>query len=139
MRIDADLDSVKPQLRQPVRFFFADHDGVRLDLDAEQQRARMLQQLEEVASQENLAAAEHQKEDSGRGKLIEQIFDLGRGHFAVVVVVEIAVDAPLIAAVSNVQLDAQGDAQFERSCAHFLHQAHDIGSSETFRMPCSAS
>ena len=41
----------------------------------------MLQQFEEIAAQENLAAAEHQKEDSGRGELIEQIFDLGRGHF----------------------------------------------------------
>ncbi len=37
MGIDAHLDSVKAQLRQAVRLLFPDHDGVRLDLDAEQQ------------------------------------------------------------------------------------------------------
>src|SRR5207247_346503 len=131
--------SVKAPLREAVRFRFADHDGVRLDLDAEQQRARMLQQLEEIAPQEHLASAEHQKEHSGCGKLIEQVLDLGRGHFAVVVVVQITVDAPLITSEGHVQLDAQRNAQFERFRAHFLHQAHRMGSSESFRMPCAAS
>ncbi len=128
VRIDADLDSVQAQLRQAVRLVFADHDGVGLDLDAEQQRARILQQLEEIAAQEHLAAAEHQKENSGRGELIEQVLDLGRGHFAVVVVVQVTVDTPLIAAVGDVHLDAQRDAHFERFRAHFLHQAHWIKS-----------
>src|ERR1700733_10018196 len=85
------------------------------------------------------------------------MFDFDGGHLAVVIVVEVAVDAVLVAAVGEIKLHAERNAQPQRPVAHFLHQhAHlclcrssgdcastgasglAIGSSEISKMPCWA-
>ena len=78
------------------------------------QLARVLEDLEQILAQEDLAAAEGQEEDPGVGQLIEQVLDLGRRHLAVVVVVEIAVHAALVAAVGEVELHAERNPELQR-------------------------
>src|SRR5205085_9760038 len=78
------------------------------------------------------------------GHLVQQVQDLGGGQFALVLVVEVAVDATFVAAVREVQMRAQGNAQFQGADSHLLHQAHGVDSppagwSDSLRMPCSAS
>ena len=71
----------------------------------------MLEDFEKIFAQENLAAAQGQEEDAGVGDLIEQILDLGGGHLAMIVVIEIAVHAALVAAVGQIELRAERDVQ----------------------------
>ena len=100
----------------------ADHDRVGLDLDREHQPARVLEDLEQIRPEENLAAADGEEEDPGVGELVEQILDLGGRHLAVIVVIEVAVHAPLVAAVGEVELRAERDAKAQRPGTHFPHQ-----------------
>src|SRR5580698_8950878 len=79
------------------------------------------------------------------------MLDLSGGHLAVIVMIEIAVNALLVAAVSKIQLRRERDAQALCPVAHLLQQrAHGcvcsregvplpvIGCSETTSMPCWA-
>src|SRR5262249_54884068 len=100
----------------------ADQDAVRLDLHGKQELPRVLQDIEEVRPQKDLAAADREEEDTGLGKLVQHVLDLGERHLTVIIVIEIAVDAPLVAAVRDVELHAERDAQAERLGAHLLHQ-----------------
>jgi hypothetical protein len=81
----------------------------------------MFQDFEEVLAQKNLAAAQSQNKNTGIGHLREQAFDFGSGHLPVVVVVEIAMNALFVAAVGEIELHAEGNAQPPRPIAHFLH------------------
>src|ERR1039458_7232189 len=75
------------------------------------------------------------------------MLDFGGGHLTVIIVIEVAVNALFVAAVGEIELYAEGNAQPQRPVAHFLHQrAHlcgcsctgellAIGSSEIRRMP----
>src|ERR1022692_2962099 len=79
------------------------------------------------------------------------MLDFGGGHLTVIIVIEVAVNALFVAAVGEIELYAEGNAQPQRPGAHFLHQrAHRcgcsctgellaIGSSEISRMPCFAN
>jgi hypothetical protein len=51
--------------------------------------------------------------------LIEKIFNFRGGHFTVIVVVEVTVNAPFIAPIRQIQLHAQRNVQFERLVGHF--------------------
>ena len=62
----------------------------------------------------------HEEESAGLGQLVEHVHDLGRAHLAVIVVVQVAVDAALVAAVRHIELDAQRHARLERPFVHFL-------------------
>src|SRR5208282_2949238 len=76
----------------------------------------------------------------------QNIFDFGRGHLAVVVVIQIAVDATLVATVSDVQMHADRNAQAQGLLVHLCQKAHCasggeagkfvMGWSDTMRMPC---
>ena len=71
--------------------------------------------------------------------------DLGGGHLAVIVMIQIAVNAAFVAAVSDIEMNRHGHAQIQGPLAHFLHQAHAAsvgaaeealsGISETIKMP----
>src|SRR5438132_1419843 len=74
--------------------------------------ASVLDDLQEVLPHKDLAAAEDQEEDAGLGELIEHVLDLGGGHLALVVVVEITVHAALVAAVGDVDMNAEWDTSF---------------------------
>src|ERR1019366_5306784 len=105
----------------------------------------MLQDLKEVPADEDFPAAQGQNEDARRGHLHKQILDLGRGHFAVIVMIQIAMDAALVTAISQVQVSVQRNAMLQRRSAHLGQQGthgvsslrglEAIGWSETSRMP----
>ena len=122
----------------------ADHHAIGLDLDVEQQAARVFDDLEEVAAHENFSAAKRKEEDSSVRELVQHVFDLGRGHLAVVVVIQIAVNATLVATVGDVEMHADRDAEPQRLLIHLRQKAHrasggggeGMGCSETRRMPC---
>jgi hypothetical protein len=95
---------------RPVGFLFADHKRVGLHSYRAHQRTGILDQFEEIHAHENFAAAEDLKEDPGLGQLIQDALDLGSGHFARIVMIQVAVHATLAAAVGHVHLDAQRDA-----------------------------
>ena len=59
--------------------------------------------------QEDFAATEGEDKDASLGHLIEQMLDLGSRHLAVIIVIEIAVDAPLVAAIGQVELNTERD------------------------------
>ena len=82
----------------------------------------MLENLEEVPAHQDFAAAQDEEEHAGFGQLIEDVAHLGRGHLTVVVVIEIAMLAALVAAVRDVQVGAQRHASIKRPLAHFRNQ-----------------
>ena len=122
MRVDADLHPFDAQRADAPGLRLLDQDGVGLDLDREHQPARVLEDVEQIRPEEDLAAADGEEEDAGGGELIEQILDLGECHLAVIVVIEITVHAPLVAAVGEVELRAERDAKAQRPGTHLPHQ-----------------
>src|SRR5580693_9232260 len=104
----------------------------------------MFDDLEEVAPHKNFSAAKRKEEDTSVRELVQHVFDLGRGHLSVVVVIQIAVNATLIATVGDVQMHADWDTEPQRLLVHLRQQAHrasggvgeGMGCSETRRMPC---
>ena len=89
------------------------------------QGASALEDVKEVHAHQDLAAAQGEEEDAGLGQLVDHVEHLRRGHLPVIVVVEVTVYAALVAAVRDVQVDAQGHARIERPLVHFLHQRHE--------------
>jgi hypothetical protein len=79
----------------------------------------MFKDFKKIPAHQNFAAAQGQVENSGVGHLVEEVLDFRGVHFAVIVVIEIAMDAALVAAVGQVQLDTQGDIVFEGLGGHF--------------------
>ena len=122
VRVDADLHRADAELADAVGLPLAEEDGVGLELDVEAELARVAEELEEILAQEQLAAAEDQKERARRRELIEHALDFGGGQLAVVVVIEVAVHAALVAAVGEIELHREGHALFERAIPHHLHQ-----------------
>ena len=145
MRVHADLYLLHSQGPQPLRLVLTDHDCVGLHLDIELQLAGVLHQFEKIAAHKDLTAAECQKENAGVRELFENALDLRGCHFPVIVVIEIAVDAALVAAIGDVEMHADRDAQLQGFLIHLIHQAHSasvgladglsIGSSEISRIP----
>ena len=147
--INTDLNRLYAEIAQARRLRFANHHGIGLQLDAEGQGTGALEDLEEIFAQENLAAAQGQNKYTGLGHFLKQMLNLGGSHFAVIVVIEIAVNALLVAAISKIKLDAERNTQAQRPFAHLLQQrAHRvtgadeltwaIGSCESSKMPCFA-
>src|SRR5205814_6766513 len=105
----------------------------------------MLEKLEKIFAQENLSSAQGQNESPGIGHFIEEVLNLGGGHLAMIVVVQIAMNASLIAAVGQVQLNVERNVQPLGLRRHLLQQtahrdapvpglAGAIGSSEISRI-----
>src|SRR5215831_12351944 len=146
MRVQADLDGVDPERAQALRLFFVDHHRIGLDLDVEKQPPCVLQQLEEVAADEDFTSADRQEEDARLGELVQDALDFLGRHLAMIFVIEITVHAALIAAVGNVEVDGDRYAEIEGLLAHFTEQGHGTspacgplnGRSETRRIPCCA-
>jgi len=145
MGVDADLNVLHLEIAQTQRLFFTDHECVGLDLYAEHEGAGVFEDVEEVHAHEDFAAAQGEKEDSRIGKLVEQIANLGGRHFAVVVVIKVAMDAAFVAAIGDVELHAQRNPAIKGALPELLHQTHEavpcvgfagtMGEPETRRMP----
>src|SRR5260370_32532966 len=90
-------------------------------------------------------ATEGKEKSACLRQLIQHVFDLGGAHFAVIVVIQIAVNATFVATVSYVQMDGERNSQFHSPLIHLLHETHavsldpvdgsSIGRSETSKMP----
>ena len=105
----------------------------------------MFDEIKKIAAHEDFAAAESDRENAYVREFLQQILYLCGGHLAVIVVVQVTVDAAFVAAVGHVQMDVDGNAQFHCFIVHLLHQTHrgvptgtgfSMGASETSRMPC---
>ena len=70
--------------------------------------------------------ADGEEEDAGGRELVERGFDFGGGHFAVAVVVEIAMFAALVAAIGDVEVDGERDAAFESFAIEIGDEAHGV-------------
>ena len=105
MRVDTDLHLVYSQFRHASRFWFPDHDGVGLDPYAEHQLACVLEQFEKITAHQDLAAAEGQEKCSRVREFFQHTLNLARGHLPVIVMVQIAVNTALIAAVRDVEME----------------------------------
>src|ERR1700731_1112456 len=143
--VQAYLDLLDSQFANAPGLRFADHRAIGFHFDVEQQAARVFHDVEEIAAHEDFTTTERQEENSGIGKLIEDVFDFGRGHLAVIVVIEVAVDAAFVAPISNVQMHAERNAEAERLLIHLRQKAHRataaggesmMGCADMVRMPC---
>src|SRR5579884_3503529 len=75
------------------------------------------------------------------------MFDFGGSHLAEVIVVKVAVNAAFVAAVGDVQMNAEGHSQGESLVIHVRHEAHCaapeasalMGWSDTRSIPCCES
>src|SRR5215472_839120 len=140
MGINADLDRLHPDFSQPRRFRLANHDGVRLELYTKLPfQAGILEDLEEVLSQENFATAEGKNKNPGVRQLIQQMLDLGGGHLATVVVLEVTMHTTFIAAISKIELHAERDVQRQRLFVQFSKQAHHFSPKGGWRVVIGVS
>src|SRR5215469_45022 len=148
MRIDADLNLLHAEFAKSRRLRLTNHYAIGYYLYVEQKLTRFFNDCKKVAAEEHFAAAEGEKKDLGISELDQQIEDFFRRHFAVIVVVEVAVYAPLIAAIGEIEVDAQGHTQIERSLIQLGKEAHrgsgageelTNGDSDTTKMPCRES
>ena len=89
----------------------------------------------EIPAQEDLAAAQDEKERARLGELVERRLDLGERHLAVIVRVEITVNAPLVAPVRQMEVHAQRNPEAQRFRAHLAHQAAQRVSFDKERPP----
>ncbi len=148
MGVDADLYLLDAELAKSRGFLFMDHYAVGLHLHVEQQLPRPLHDFKKVAAHQNFTAAEREKEDAGIGELFEHIDDFRRRHLAMIVVIEVAMHAALIAAVGDIEVNADGQTQVQRFLIHLGEKAHwrsgepeesSRGWCDTSRMPCCES
>lgn len=124
MRVHAQLDLLHAQFPEPLRFRCVDHHAIGLDLDVEGEATGILHEFEEVPPHKHFAAAEGEEEHARIGQLIEDVLDFGGAHLALVVVVEITMHAALVAAVGNIDVSAERNAECHRLFVHFYEQAH---------------
>ena len=68
----------------------------------------MFDDFKEIAAHQNFSATKRKEENSGVRELVENIFDLRRGHLAVIIVIQIAMNAPLIAAIGESRCTLMG-------------------------------
>src|SRR5450755_1001111 len=101
VRVNADLDRVNAEIAKSGRLALTDQHGVSLELHAKHQTPRVFEKVEEILAQKNFAAAEGQNKNAGVGHFIEQVLDFRGRHLAMIVMIEIAVHATLIAAVGQ--------------------------------------
>ena len=86
----------------------------------------MFDNFKAIAPDQRLSSANRQKEDAGGRELIENVLDLGGGHFSIAVVLQIAMLAPFVAPIGDVQMHAQRNAAMQRTLVQLGHQAHAI-------------
>ena len=156
VRVNTDLDLFHSQPSQFARFPFANHHRVRFDLNVEKQLPRVSHQLQKITSQKNFPSAKSQKEGSCRRQLIEDALDFPGRHLPMILMIEITMPAALVAAVSDVHMNAQRHSVHQRLVVHLMQQAHRLpgspdrsldgtgatvpnGSSETSKIPWAAS
>ena len=110
MRVDADLNLLDSELTKSSGLLLADHDAVGLYFYVEQKLSRSFHDFKKIAAQKNFAAAEREKKNAGGGELGKNVEDLRRGHLAMVVMIEITMDAALVTAIGDIEMNAERQA-----------------------------
>jgi hypothetical protein len=82
--------------------------------------ASVLQDLEAIPPEQWFSSADAQEKSSRISELADHILNLGCRHFAFAIVIEIAMDATLIAAPCDIEVRAQRDALLSRLLRHFV-------------------
>src|ERR1035437_4526517 len=145
MRIDTDLDLLDAELAKSGGFLLVDHHPVGLHFYVEQQLPRPFHDFKKVPAHENFTPTEGEKKYAGIGELGEHIGDFRRRHLAMIVMVQVAMHAALIAAVGDIEVNAERQAQLQCFLIHISQKAHRLsgdaeesisGLSDTSRMPC---
>ena len=85
-----------------------------------------MQDFKEIPAHQNFSAAKGEEKYTCIGKLRENVTDFRRGHLATVIMIEIAMQAILIAAVRNIKMDAERDPQFHSLLMHLFEKAHRL-------------
>lgn len=122
-RVNADRHRFVAEFAEAGGPALAAEKRIGLELHANHQTAGGFEKVEEVLPQKNLTPAEREDEDAGLGHLVEQGLDLRRGHLVMVVMIEIAGHAAFVAAVGQIELDAERDAQLQSFIGHLLQQS----------------
>src|SRR5438876_7763320 len=107
--VDADIDLAHGERPEPRRLFRRDQKRVGFQADIEAKPPRVLDQLEKILPQEDLAAAEREIERPGSGHVVEERLQLVRRQLRAPLDYPVAVNAPLVAAHGQVDLDGERD------------------------------
>src|SRR5580693_913183 len=109
MGVNAHLNGVNAKRADAFGVALANQNGVGFELDAEGQTPGVFEDFEEILAQHDLATAQGENENARGSKFVEEMFDFSGGHLAVIIVVEVTMNATLVATVGQVELDAQGN------------------------------
>ena len=105
--VDADVHLAHAERPEPRRLFLRDQQRIGLQANVEVQAPRMLDQLEEVGSKEDLATAERQIERAGPGDVFEERLQLLGRQLRPPLDHPVAVNAPLVTAHREVDVDGE--------------------------------
>src|SRR5580700_5929274 len=119
--VNADLNLSDAQFAEFPRAFRVNQKRVGFQADIEMKRASEFQQLKKVCTQKDFAAAEGEKQCAGLRQLLQHILDFLRLHLAVIFMIQIAVDAPFVATVRKINVDAPGEMTLHRSANQAVH------------------
>ena len=72
-----------------------------------------------AATRDEIDAVAHEYWEAGIRHLVEKVLDFRGRHFSVIVVVEVAMNTSLVAAIGQIQLHAQRNVQFKGLSGHF--------------------
>src|ERR1700693_913497 len=118
MRVDTDLHLLDAELTKSSGFLLADHHSVGLDFHVEQQLPSSFDDFKKIPAHENFPATEGEEEYAGVGELGKHVGDLRRRHLAMVIMIEVAMHAALIATVRDIEVNAERQAQAQRFLIH---------------------
>ncbi len=119
MRVNTHLYGFHAQGLDAIRFLFPYQNSVGLQFYTERPQARVFQNFKKIPPHHNFAAADCQVEDAGLRHLVEQVLDFRSGHLAVIVVIQVTVDASFVAPICQVQMRTQWNIHVERLSGHF--------------------
>ena len=117
-----------PSCLEPRCLLWPDHHRIGLQLYVEAQFAGVLQDLKAIAPQQRLPPLMLRKNVPHSASWRMRILDLGGAHLVFAFVIEIAVDATLVALPRDVNMRAQRNALLGRLAVHLFKQTHGTSS-----------
>src|SRR5439155_14533006 len=107
---------------QHLRARGRDQQRIRLQTDVKVQPPCRRKKFFQIPAQKNFAAAECQKKRSGLCELFQRVDAFRCGEFAVIFVIEIAMNAAFVAAVRQIEMNAQRQALAHGPRDQAVHQ-----------------